>query len=42
METNLTKNPTLLAWLDEKIDFLKPAKVVWIDGSAEQIAALKA
>jgi phosphoenolpyruvate carboxykinase (GTP) len=27
METTFTKNPTLLAWLDEKIDFLKPAKV---------------
>ncbi len=42
METNYTKNPTLLAWLDEKIDFLKPAEVVWIDGSQEQIEALRA
>ena len=42
METKFTKNPTLLAWLDEKIAFLKPAEVVWIDGSKEQIDALKA
>ncbi len=42
METKYTKNPSLLAWLDEKIDFLKPAEVVWIDGSKEQIDALKA
>ena len=41
METNLTKNPSLLAWLDEKVGLLKPSKIMWIDGSAEQIAALK-
>ncbi len=41
METNLTKNPSLLAWLDEKVELLKPSKIMWIDGSAEQIAALK-
>ena len=42
MESNLTKNPTLLAWLDEKVELLKPSKIVWIDGSKEQIDALKA
>ena len=42
MDTTFTKNPTLLAWLDEKIDFLKPEKIVWIDGSQEQIDALRA
>ena len=42
MDTTYTKNPSLLAWLDEKIDFLKPAKIVWIDGSQEQIDALRA
>ena len=42
MDTTYTKNPTLLAWLDEKIDFLKPEKIVWIDGSQEQIDALRA
>ena len=42
METKLTKNPTLLAWLDEKVELLKPSEIVWIDGSKEQIDALKA
>ena len=42
METNLTKNPSLLKWLDEKVELLKPSKIVWIDGSKEQIDALKA
>ena len=42
METKLTKNPSLLAWLDEKIELLKPSEIVWIDGSKEQIDALKA
>ena len=42
METNLTKNPSLLAWLDEKVELLKPSKIVWIDGSDEQIEALRA
>ena len=42
MESKLTKNPSLLAWLDEKVELLKPSKIVWIDGSKEQIDALKA
>ena len=42
METNLTKNPSLLKWLDEKVELLKPSKIMWIDGSKEQIDALKA
>ena len=42
MQTNLTKNPSLLAWLDEKVDFLKPTQIIWIDGSQEQIDALRA
>ena len=42
METNLTTNKTLLDWLDEKVELLKPSKIVWIDGSKEQIDALKA
>ena len=41
METNLTSNKSLLAWLDEKVELLKPSEIVWIDGSQEQIAALK-
>ncbi len=39
---HMTKNPTLLAWLEERIALLSPDKVVWIDGSEEQINALRA
>ncbi|MBR4867976.1 MAG: phosphoenolpyruvate carboxykinase, partial [Clostridia bacterium] len=38
----MTTNKTLLKWIDEKIDLVKPDKVVWIDGSQEQIDALRA
>ena len=41
METNLTSNKSLLDWLDEKVELLKPSNIVWIDGSKEQIDALK-
>ena len=37
----LTKNPNVLKWVDEMIALTKPAKVVWIDGSDEQLNALK-
>ena len=37
-----TKNPTILAWLEDKLDLVKPDKVVWIDGSKEQTEALRA
>ena len=37
-----TKNPTVLAWLEDKIKLVNPDKVVWIDGSDEQIEALRA
>ena len=37
----LTKNPNVLKWVDEMIALTKPAKVVWIDGSDEQMNALK-
>ena len=37
-----TKNPTILAWLEDKLDLVKPDKVVWIDGSREQTEALRA
>ena len=39
---HMTKNPTLLAWLEERIALLSPDKVVWIDGSEEQIEDLRA
>ena len=38
----MTKNPTVLKWLDEVKTLLQPDNVVWIDGSEEQIEALRA
>ena len=38
----LTTNKSILSWIDEKIELVKPDKVVWIDGSEEQIEALRA
>ena len=38
----MTKNQTVIKWLDEMKELLKPEKVVWIDGSQEQIDALRA
>ncbi len=37
----LTQNKSILSWLDEKVDLLKPEKIVWIDGSQEQLEALR-
>ena len=37
----LTSNPSVLAWLEDKIRLVSPDKVVWIDGSREQIEALR-
>ena len=31
-----TKNPSVLAWLEDKISLVNPDKVVWIDGSEEE------
>lgn len=39
---NYTTNKSVLSWLDERIALLTPDKVVWIDGSKEQLDALKA
>ncbi|MBQ8378216.1 MAG: phosphoenolpyruvate carboxykinase (GTP) [Oscillospiraceae bacterium] len=39
---SLTKNPNVNAWVDEMIALTKPDKVVWIDGSTEQLNALRA
>ncbi|HQD72710.1 MAG TPA: phosphoenolpyruvate carboxykinase, partial [Clostridiales bacterium] len=38
----LTTNKTVLSWIEEQIELVKPDKVVWIDGSKEQIEALRA
>ena len=37
----LTNNKSILDWVQNRIDLLQPDKVVWIDGSKEQIQALK-
>ncbi|MDR3313802.1 MAG: phosphoenolpyruvate carboxykinase (GTP) [Oscillospiraceae bacterium] len=37
----LTKNPTVLQWLGEKLDLVQPDRVVWIDGSQAQLEALR-
>ena len=36
----LTNNPNVLKWIDEMTALTKPDKVVWIDGSKEQLDAL--
>ncbi len=38
----LTKNPNVNKWVDEMIALCKPEKVVWIDGSKEQLDELRA
>ena len=38
----MTKNPNILNWLEEVKTLVKPAQVVWIDGSQEQIDQLRA
>ena len=38
----LTNNPNVLKWIDEMTALTKPDKVVWIDGSKEQLDALTA
>ena len=42
MATPLTDNPSVISWIEEKIDLVQPDKVVWIDGSQEQIETLRA
>jgi phosphoenolpyruvate carboxykinase (GTP) len=38
----LTTNKTVLAWLDEMAAMCTPDEIVWIDGSEEQLEALRA
>ena len=38
---SLTKNPNVNAWVEEMIALTKPDKVVWIDGSEEQLQSLR-
>lgn len=38
---NLTSNKNVLKWIDEVVSMTKPAKVMWIDGSEEQLNMLR-
>ena len=40
--TALTKNKSVLDWIEDKMALVKPDAVVWIDGSEEQLVALRA
>ena len=42
MSNALTTNKSILDWVNDKIDLVKPDEVIWIDGSQEQIEALRA
>lgn len=37
----LTNNANVLKWVDEMVALCKPDKIVWIDGSEEQLSALR-
>ena len=37
MNTNVTKNKFVNEWISEMVDLVKPANIVLIDGSNEQI-----
>ena len=37
----MTNNKSIKKWLDEQIELVKPEKVVWIDGSEEQLEELR-
>ncbi len=37
----LTNNKTILNWVDEQVALVKPDNIVWIDGSEEQLEALR-
>ncbi len=38
---NLTSNKNVLKWIDEVVSMTKPAEVMWIDGSEEQLNMLR-
>ena len=37
----LTKNPNVIKWFEEMVELTKPSNIVWIDGSEEQLDALR-
>ncbi|MDD2361505.1 MAG: phosphoenolpyruvate carboxykinase (GTP) [Oscillospiraceae bacterium] len=38
---NMTKNRSVLSWIDEMKNLVRPERVVWINGSEEQLEALR-
>ena len=38
----MTENKIVKAWLDEMVAMCEPEKIIWIDGSEEQLEALRA
>ena len=39
---NMTSNKSVLSWIQEKVELVKPDNIVWIDGSEEQLEQLRA
>ena len=37
----LTKNKAVLDWIDQQIKITTPDQVVWIDGTEDQLEALR-
>ena len=42
MTNALTKNPSVLSWIEDKVALVQPDQIVWIDGSEDQLNALRA
>ena len=42
MTNALTTNPSVLAWIKEKVELTQPDRIMWIDGSNEQLEELRA
>ena len=42
MTNALTTNPSVLAWIQEKVELTQPDRIMWIDGSHEQLEELRA
>ncbi len=42
MKNALTTNPSVLAWIEEKVALTNPDRTMWIDGSEEQLEQLRA
>ena len=38
----MTNNKSVLEWIEDKVQLVKPDNIVWIDGSEEQLEALRA